>query len=223
MKDLNTAEAIKMTKSKIFAEWQSNTCNHDTVQKYLDAIKTIKSKDSNAKNNPTVKTTEDVNTIYQEAYEFVNNKGQFKIYPKLQVPDSGHIYTWTAFDSLNDVKNIKVKKQTIEQDERYRNYLSNIEKIKTGLDDIPNKLEKSKEKYYNNLADTLVTKFKEIPKAKRIRDPQLNNLGDAQTTIEEENNGTAPEKLSKFYTEFETDVENNEYKANENSYDYWYY
>ena len=220
LKDLNTAEAIKITKSKIFAEWQSNTCNHDTVQKYLDAIKTIKSKDSNAQNNGTVKNIEEVDSVYQKAYKFVNDTKQIEIYPKLK--GSNYEYSWTKFSDHSKVKKILKQKDEIKADSNYIEHLSNIEKIKTGLDDIPNKLEKSKEKYYNNLADTLVTKFKEIQKEERIR-IQLNNLGDAQTTIEEENNGTAPEELSKFYTEFETDVENNEYKAYENSYDDWYY
>lgn len=220
LKDLNTAEAIKITKSKIFAEWQSNTCNHDTVQKYLDAIKTIKSKDSNAQNNGTVKNIEEVDSVYQKAYKFVNNTKQFEIYPSLR--GSNYEYSWTNFSDHSKVKKILKQKDEIKANSNYIEHLSNIEEIKTGLDDIPNKLEKSKEKYYNKLAEKLVKEFKEIPKEERIR-IQLNNLGDAQTTIEEENNGTAPEELSKFYTEFETDVENNEYKAYENSYDYWYY
>lgn len=207
LKDLNTTEAIKITEKKIFAQWSSQDCNHDTIQKYIDGINTIKNKDVNAKNNPTVKTIEDVNTIYQEAYKFVNNKGQFKIYPKLQVPDSGYIYTWTAFDTLNVVENIKVKKQKIERDERYRNHLSNINTIKNGLGEIPNKLEESKEQYYDSLATEIRIKFDQISPEERKQE-QLDDLSVVvQTHFESE--WKEIEDLKNLVDTFFYDVQNN--------------
>lgn len=221
LKDLNTSKAITITKNKIFAQWHSSDCHHDSIQKYLDAIKTIKSKDSNAKNNVSVKEIEKVDSVYQVAYTFVNDDKQYKIYPSLT--GSNYDFEWTKFSDHSKVKKINQQKKDITDNPDYTEHLSNIDEIKTGLDDIPNKLEKSKEKYYNKLAEKLVKEFQKIPKEERIR-IQLNNLGDAQTTIQNENNGTAPETLSKFYTEFDQDVENNEYKAYENnSYDDWDY
>lgn len=216
LKDLNTSKAITITKNKIFAQWHSSDCHHDSIQKYLDAIKTIKSKDSNAKNNVSVKEIEKVDSVYQVAYTFVNDDKQYKIYPSLT--GSNYDFEWTKFSDHSKVKKINQQKKDIIENPDYTEHLSNIDEINSGLNDVPNKLKNSEETYYNKLAEKIINKFKSIPSAERTLE-QSKKLGDLQYKFDEEFI-TENEKLDKFVEEFEKDVYNNEEaKKSENNSD----
>lgn len=206
LKDLNTRLAVEIVYDKIFQEWSSASCKKTTVEYYIKALGKIQEEDENAKSNPNVRKIYSVNATYKKAYTLAHK--HIGITPEFDGT------SWSSFSSYSN--SVSSERNSIQNDVNYKQYLANIKNIKNGLDAIPSKLDKARSRFYNDLANAIVSHYRHIEQSARTRS-QLNALRDARNKF----NNEAPfssNDLNNFCNTFADDVERNEY--NENYYNY---
>lgn len=202
LSELVTNTAIEIVYDKIFGEWEKTTCQKPVVDNYVRAIGIIEKEDSNAKTNPNVIKIKDVNKSYKSAYSFAHQS--------VGISPNFDGQTWKSFSNYND--SITKKRTAILNDANYRQYLTNINEIKTKLNDISNKLSEAKTHFYNTLAKEIIKYYSKIDSSLRNRS-ELNKLRNHINTF---NNEYSPNNdLREFSKSFAKDVTNNEKRNNE--------
>lgn len=203
LKDLNTTTAVEVVFDKIFQEWSSASCKKATIEYYIKALDKIQSEDENAKSNPNVQKINSVNETYKKAYALAH-KG-VGLTPG---------FDGTSWRSFSIYRNSMIsEKNSMQNNATYKQYLANIKDIKDGLNAIPSKLDNARSRFYNDLANAIVSYYRNIEQSTRTRS-QLNELRDARNKF----NNEAPSSnnnLNNFCNTFADDVDRNE--SNENN------
>ena len=203
LKDMNTSIAVEIINEKVFAEWKSPTCSKNVVNNYVDAIKTIERKDSNADKNILVKEIKDVNYVYRRAYNLAGKK--IFLMPT---------YDGSAWNSFSDYSNdINRDREKVLKDEKYKTYLSNIVDLKKGLESIPDKISKARVVFYDSLAVKIAGFYNAIPDTTRTND-QLKALRNSRNNYQDEYGES--NVINECARQFNIDVQNNENRARKN-------
>lgn len=197
LNDLNTKTATEVVYKKIFDEWNSPSCAKNTVEKYINAIKVIESKDNNAKTDPNVQKIKNVYGTYTSAdslaHQIIGLTPHF---------DGS---SWNSYSNYSS--SITYKRTSMLGNSNYKDYLSNIVDIKNGLNAIPDKLSSGRTRFYNELANTIISYYSQTTSSKRIRS-ELNDLRNAISKYEGEYSSNS--RLSSFARDYANDVYNNE-------------
>lgn len=175
LNDMNTATAVEIVHKNIFANWKKTNCTKATIDRYIKAVNTIKNTDKNAKSNPLVKEIENVNSTYRAACKYA--------YCDTDIEPTFDGEKWNSFTKHSD--DILRERNRILNNGNYRTYLSNIASIKSGLNGVESRLEKSKKLFYNQLADKIVSYYEEIPDTVRTM-AQKNALRNVRNNYENE-------------------------------------
>lgn len=197
LNDLNTKTATEVVYKKIFEEWNSQSCAKSTVDKYHNAIKFIESKDKNAKTDPNVQKIKSVYTTYISAYNLAHQG--IGLTPHFDGSN------WNSYSNYSS--SMTDKRAAILGNSNYKEYLSNIVDIKNGLDTIQSKLKKGKMRFYNELANHIISYYSQTAPSERVR-TELNNLRNTISKYEEEYSSDS--RLSSFARDYANDVYNNE-------------
>lgn len=197
LNDLNTKTATEVVYKKIFDEWNSPSCAKNIVEKYINAIKVIESKDSNAKTDPNVQKIKNVYATYISAYNLAHQN--IGLTPHF---DGSSWDSYSAYSS-----SMTDKKNSMLGNSNYKEYLSNIADIKKGLNAIPDKLNKGRVRFYNELSDCIIRYYSQTISSERTR-TELNGLRNAISKYEEEYSSNS--RLSSFARDYANDVYNNE-------------
>ena len=199
LQDLNTQTAIEVVYKKIFDEWASSSCQKATIEKYIDAVKFIESKDVNANSDSNVRKIKNVYSTYLSAYDLAHKS--------IGLSPSFNGSGWNSFAKYRE--SMLDKRKTIWDDYNYKEYLSNISEIKNGLDAMTQKLSDARTRFYNNLATKIINYYSKIYSDDRTRS-ELNSLRNVKTQYENEYSSNSD--LSSFARKFAEDVEYNEKK-----------
>lgn len=203
LKDLNTTTAVEVVYDRIFKEWASESCRKSVIENYIKALGKIQVEDENAKSNPNVQKISSVNGTYKTALSLAH-KG-------IGLTPGFDGSSWRSFSSYSS--SILSEKNSMQGNDNYKQYLANIKEIKDGLNAIPSKLENAKTRFYNDLANEIVSHYRSIEQSARTRG-QLNELRNARNKF----NNEAPSSnnyLNNFCNTFADDVDRNE--SNENN------
>lgn len=196
LRDLNTKMAIEIVYEKIFAEWATRSCRKNVIYKYSEAINVIVSNDGNAKTDANVAKIKRVRGVYDSAYQLANQEIGLK--PRFDDND------WNSYADYS--YQITEKTNKILENSDYKSYLSNIDNIKNGLNAIPDKLSKGKNRFYNELADQIISSYSIIAPSERT-ESQLKDLRNLISRFT--NEYCSNQKLSKFAEAFANDVNKN--------------
>lgn len=206
--DLNTRKAVEIVREKIFAEWNSSSCRKKMVEKYINAVSVIENMDSNAASNPNVKQMKSVNATYIKAYSLANRH--------IGLKPSFDGQSWNSYESYSN--SISSQRNAILADSNYKEYLSNIADVKSGLSSIPYKLAYEKHRFSNSLAHLIVDYYDDIISEERTRS-QLNQLRSTRNRFDSDFPSNS--ELNSFIKKFADDVEENETRnENENTSSY---
>lgn len=197
LNDLNTKTATEVVDKKIFDEWKSPTCAKNVVEKYINALKVIESKDNNAKTDPNVQKIRKVYETYTSAYTLAHQS--IGLTPHFDGSN------WNSYSNYSS--SITDKKNSILGNSNYKEYLSNIVDIRNGLNAIPDKLSNGRTRFYNELSARIISYYSQIMDYERTRS-ELNNLRNSISKYEGEYSSNS--RLSSFAREFADDVYNNE-------------
>lgn len=202
LKDLNTTTAVEIVYDKIFKEWKSVSCRKTVVENYIKALDKIQNEDENAKSNPNVQKIISVNNTYKKALALAHKR--------IGLSPGFDGSSWRSFSSYSN--SILSEKESMQDNENYKQYLANINDIKNGLNAIPSKLNNAKSRFYNELANEIVNHYRSIEQSSRTRS-QLNEMRDARNKF----NNEAPSSnsyLNNFCNTFADDVDRNEQNEN---------
>lgn len=197
LNDLNTKTATEVVYEKIFDEWESPTCAKNVVKNYINAIKIIEEKDNNAQTDPNVQKIKNVYATYTSAYNLAHQN----------VGLTPHFdgSSWNSYSnyssSMTDKKNLML------ENSNYKEYLSNIDDIKNGLNAIPDKLANGRTRFYNALSDSIIRYYSRTIPSERTK-TELAGLRNAISKYEEEYSPNS--RLSSFARDYANDVNNNE-------------
>lgn len=199
LNDLNTKTATEVVYKKIFDEWNSPSCAKNVVEKYINAIKVIESKDNNAKTDPNVQKIKNVYATYISAYSLAHQN----------VGLTPHFdgSSWNSYSNYSS--SMTDKKNSMLANSNYKEYLSNIIDIKNGLNAIPDKLANGRTRFYNELSESIIRYYSQTISSERTR-TELNGLRNAISKYEGEYSSNS--RLSAFARDFANDVYNNENK-----------
>lgn len=195
--DYNVKEAIRIVNEHIFNEWESTDCHETVIKKYIKAIETIVNKHSAEAENSQIITIKRVNAAYREAIKIAHHPCNYE--PEFDGND------WQSYSNYQ--QHIERNKNDVLGNADYKQYLSNIADIKNGIADVPNRLQKGKERFYSRLSDEIIDYFGAIASNDRTR-AQLTDLRNIRNRFEKEYQSA--DKLSVFSMKFKDDVERNE-------------
>lgn len=197
LNDLNTKTATEVVYKKILDEWNSPSCAKKTVEKYNNAIKVIESKDNNAKTDPNVIKIKDVYATYTSAYSLAHQG--------IGLTPHFDGCKWNSYSDYSS--SMADKRSSMLGNSNYKEYLSNIVDIKNGLNAIPEKLSNGRTRFYNELANSIISYFSQTTSSERIRS-ELNDLRNAISKYKVEYSSNS--RLSSFERDYANDVNNNE-------------
>lgn len=168
---VNTNKAIDIVEKKIEEQWSLADCKKSTIDKYIEAINTIKQVDKSAeKTRPIINDILRINRIYTIAYEY-STKLNFNLEPsvkhkKVKTYDFAYGYTpeiylvsWDSSKFSKHRQGIKECKAFIISNEDYQTYLSNIENIKERLNSTDSELEEVRNNYYTKLGGIILEAY----------------------------------------------------------------
>lgn len=197
LNDLNTKTATEVVYKKIFDEWNSSSCAKNVVEKYINAIKVIESKDNNAKTDPNVQKIKDVYATYTSAYGLAHqNIGLTPHFDGIG---------WNKYSDYSS--SMTDKKNSMLGSANYKEHLSNIVDIKNGINAIPEKLTHGRTRFYNALSESIIRYYSQTISSERTR-TELNALRNAKTKYENEYSSNS--HLSSFTRDYANDVDYNE-------------
>lgn len=197
LNDLNTKTATEVVYEKIFEEWKSASCTKSVVEKYNNAIKVIESNDNNAKTDPNVQKIKSVYGTYISAYSLAHQS--------IGLTPHFNGSNWNSYSNYSST--MKGKMSAMLGSSNYKEYLSNIEDIKNGLNAIPDKLSNGRSRFYGELANRIINYYSRTAPSARTR-PELKSLRNAISKYEEEYSSNG--RLSSFARNYANDVYNNE-------------
>ena len=194
--DLNTNLAIEIVDDKIFTEWHSPSCNKRMVDKYRAAVRTIKKHDSNASENTRLIAIESVYRTYISVDSLTSEEiGLQPIFDGL---------SWNSYQQYAQA--IKERKETVMNNNNYKEHLSNIRSFKDSLCKIDDKIEDGRVMFYDSLQTLIINYYSPIPATERSRE-QLGKLRTLRNNFHRE--CESHERLNKFLEQFTSDVETN--------------
>ena len=197
LNDLNTKTATEVVYKKIFEEWKSQSCSKAIVEKYNNAIKVIESKDNNAKTDPNVQKIKNVYATYISAYSLAHQG--------IGLTPHFDGYSWNSYSNYST--SVTNKRNAILGNSYYKEYLSNIADIRNGLNAIPGKLTNGRTRFYNELANRIISYYSKTQSYDRTNS-ELNRLRNAISQYEEEYSSNS--RLSSFAREYAQDVHDNQ-------------
>lgn len=197
LNNLNTKTATEVVYEKIFKEWKSASCAKSVVEKYNNAIKVIESNDNNAKTDPNVQKIKSVYGTYISAYSLAHQG--------IGLAPHFNGSNWNSYSNYSST--MKGKMSAMLESSNYKEYLSNIEDIKNGLNAIPDKLSNGRSRFYGELANRIINYYSRTVSSERTR-PELNSLRNVISKYEEEYSSNG--RLSSFARDYANDVYNNE-------------
>ena len=203
LRDYNTTLVVNIINDKIIGEWKSATCKKQTIKKYMDAVATVCSKDSNAKHHPAIENINEINKVYNTACK----RAERGI--GLPCNFNADAQSWNSYSDYSN----RVTRETNEilNNSLYKEYLANITAIKKGLDNIPSKLAAGKTSFANRLATEIIDHYNAIPDTLRTRE-QLKALRSTRRKYDDEFGGNV--NLDCLVEEFNISVDNNEESRN---------
>lgn len=154
LQNFNSSQAVAIVRKKIFEHWSSASCKKSNVDAYINALNTICTYDSSAKNIPQVNEVFAVYQIYKEALALATSNFSLK--------SEFNGSTWKSYDSYmtsqkNAVSNVLSKPY-------YRSALSNITVIKHGLNTANSRMTTARTKYYEKLANEIIAYYDKRPR-----------------------------------------------------------
>lgn len=197
LNDLNTKIATEVVYKKIFDEWNSPSCAKNVIEKYNNAIKVIEKNDNNAKTDPNVQKIKNVYATYISAYSLAHQS--IGLTPHFDGSN------WNSYSNYSST--MTDKRTSMLGNSNYKEYLSNIVDIKNGLNAIPDKLSSGRTRFYNDLANFIISYYSQTASSERIRS-ELNDLRNAISKYEGEYSSNS--RLSSFARDYANDVYNNE-------------
>lgn len=151
--DINTVRATVIVYEKIFAEWAKPACRFDVVKKYRDAVNVITEEDPKASSDKNITMIKDVYATYTEARALAGKA--------IGLSPSFNGTSWSpSFSAYSN--GITHRRTAILGNANYKKYLSDISEIKNGLAAIPGKLSEARERYYNVLAQRIISYYDNV-------------------------------------------------------------
>ena len=148
--DLNTIKATTIVYDKIFAEWDKPACSFSVVKKYHDAVDVITKEDPKALADKNITMIKDVYSTYNKAHELAGKA--IGLSPSF----SGRSWSPSFSAYSNDITS---QRTAILSNANYKKYLSGISEIKNGLAAIPGKLSDARRRYYDALAQRIMSYY----------------------------------------------------------------
>lgn len=197
LQDLTTKAASGIVYDKIFNEWSSPQCRDAVVKKYIDAIDIIESKDDNATLDPNIKKIKNVYATYKAARNLAQKETGLR--PRFDGDQ------WNSF-SAHRQKLIN-ERNSIMADPNYTSYLANILYIKNGLNSMPDRLDKSRNRFYEDLAIIIIQHYSQTPSSEWTSEglTSLRNTNSRYTREYKSNS-----RLSDFTARYAREVSDNE-------------
>lgn len=198
LREANITRAIEFLEKKIFDEWHSANCSKQKINTYYNAItKEVCKVDEGAKNNPTVMEIKEVYNVYCQALNLAINA---------LVPNSKfNGETWQSYADYQD--DIDRDIRTLKQNSRYRSHLSNITSINNGLNNVDNRFDLGRRKYYKQLCNEIIAYYDRIPTDERSYD-DLSKLRAVRNMMRNEHRDSYS-IISKYTEQFHDDVAEN--------------
>ena len=193
LNDLNTSTAVEVVYKHVLGEWEKPSCSKHVVERYMKAVSTIEASEDKASQNPSVKIIKKINSVYEKAYRLAN--GNLGLVPRFDGEN------WNSFSAY--AARIEQDKASVLSDEHYKQYLSNITEIKTGLERVPARLSAARSQFYSSLAVRIINYFEEQPRERNV----LNQLRSAEDKYIREYETNA--RLRQFVRSFAAEKNNN--------------
>lgn len=198
LKDFNVNEANDIVYKKIFAKWNSASCAKADVDVYVKAADIITAYDVKMNKNEGIEKLRRVNEVYRNA----DNLATMNVSLTPQFTGS----SWNDFNAY--ATGIMNRKNSILGSNDYKDYLSNINYIKTGLNSIEPKISAARTTFYNSLETSICRHYGDI--SPRSRDRRLlETLKTVRTKYENESSRESA-KIKNLCSRFEEDVTYNE-------------
>lgn len=148
--DLNTIKATTIVYDKIFAEWDKPACSFSVVKKYRDAVDVITKEDPKASTDKNITMIKDVYSTYTKARVLAGKA--------IGLSPSFSGRSWSpSFSAYSN--GITSQRTAILSNANYKKYLSGISEIKNGLAAIPGKLSDARRRYYDALAQRIMSYY----------------------------------------------------------------
>lgn len=202
LNDMNTATAVEVVYERIFKAWSTASCKKQQIDAYMSAVKTIEQAEPAASSNPSVVLIKKVYEVYSKAYAFAHKS--FGLTPTF----NGN--SWNSYSDY--AQSIESQKLSILSNDQYKNYLSNITEISSGLASVTSRLASGRTHFYNSLARQIRAYYSNIPRAERKRS-DLNRLRNVNSSYASEYNKNS--LLDSFVKSFNRDVIDNEDRQRE--------
>ena len=195
LREANITRAIEFLEKKIFDEWHSANCSKQKIDTYYKAItKEVCKVDDGAKNNPTVKEIKEVYNVYCQALNLAINA---------LVPNSNfNGETWRNYADYQDEIDRTIR--NIKQNSRYRSHLTSITSINNGLNNVDNRFDLGRRKYYEKLCNEIIAYYDRIPTDERS-DADISKLRAVRNKIKNEHNESYA-IINDYVTKFYRDV-----------------
>lgn len=197
LNDMNIATAVEVVYEQIFNEWKTPTCKKQKIDNYMKAIAIIEQSEADASSNPSVELIKKVNNVYVQAYNLSKKK--------LGLNPAFDGSSWNSYSSY--ASNVESQKSSIQNNPQYKEYLSNITEISSGLNSISSKLSSGRASFYNSLALKIRSYYEDTPRPERTR-TDLNSLRNVISKYESEYSSNS--SLSSFARSYADDVYENE-------------
>ena len=197
LNDMNTATAVEVVYEQIFNEWKTPTCKKYKIDNYMKAITTIEQSEVKAATNPNVVLIKQVNEVYLKAYNLSKKK--------LGLTPTFDGSNWNSYSSY--ASNVESQKSSIQNNPQYKEYLSNITEISSGLNSISSKLSSGRARFYNSLALKIRSYYEDTPRPERTRS-DLSSLRNVISKYESEYSSNS--SLNSFARSYADDVYENE-------------
>lgn len=195
LREANITRAIEFLEKKIFDEWHSANCSNQKINTYYKAItEEVCKVDDGAKNNLTVKEIKEVYKVYSQALNLAINA---------LVPNSNfNGETWRNYADYQDEIDRTIR--NLKQNSRYRSHLSSITSINNGLNNVDNRFDLGRRKYYEKLCNEIIAYYDRIPTDERS-DADISKLRAVRNRIKNEHNESYA-IISDYVTKFYRDV-----------------
>lgn len=187
--ETNTRLAIEAVDKTLTEEWQKAGCRKNVIDTHISALDTICRIDNRADKDNDVKKLRAINSVYQRAYKVAH----MGIGLKVQFNGT----TWNNFD--NYAIGIRNKRDSILDNATYKSCLANIGDVKKGLADIDKRLSDAHNRFYIQLAEDIINRYRD---ADRTRE-NLDNLRNMRATYQKEYDS---KPLNRFIEKFYEDV-----------------
>lgn len=207
LNDLNTSTAVEVVYEHIIKEWNSASCQKQTIDDYVKALATIEQAEAGASANPNVTLIRRVDAVYQKAYKFAL-KG-------IGLTPTFDGTNWNSYSNYAD--RINNEREDIENNADYKKYLSNISEISNGIQAIPAKLSNGRDRFYEGLANKIMDfyGYSRFPAEKRTEEDEKRVRNSINNYNEEYGSDS---RLENFKRRFSEDVKANEERNENESY-----